>query len=364
MKKYYYIDYLRFFATIAVIVWHCISNVYYQFGQLKEWLPASISFGPLVRWSVPVFIMISGALLLGKDEDPVIFYKKRFSRICIPVIVWVLLYGIVKLYHFTIYEPPRPSFFKYVIIDNFALFFTNKLSYHFYFISLILGLYILSPFISKMVRQLTRSQLELFLLIGIIAQSTRVFFPNIFLADNFQLGGQLIYFVLGYYLLTYPVEGKGRLAIYFLGAISAVATPLLTYYREYLNSVHQDIFYNTTGLFVYLISMAVFVLFQQTIADQTEGRPENPVRKFILFVSANSFGFFLAHPLIINILLYSNFRLYSLTTSSLIIKWGGKEKVFDMNNATGAWLLALLVFLILCVVFRIIGKLKLTKYFT
>lgn len=364
MKKHFYLDCLRAFATLAVILWHTVSNVFDRFGPLGEWLPASITFGPLVRWSVPVFFMISGALLLGKEEEPAAFYKKRFTRICIPVIVWVIIYGLVKYYHFTIYSPPRPSFFRYVIVDNFALFFTNKLSYHFYFISLILGLYLLSPFLSKMIRLLTKSQLELLLLMGICAHSIRIFVPDLFLADNFQLGGQLIYFVLGYYLFTYPPAAKIRLIIYGLAFCSAVLIVWLSYRVQYIGGVRQDLFYNTLGIFIYLISTGVFLFFQHTITETAAVPRFQLFRRFILFLSANSFGFFLAHPLIINILLYSNFRFYTLTTGSLVTNIGGKETVFPMNHTVGAYFLALLVFLILCPIFYVIQKLKLSKYFT
>jgi len=63
MKRQLYLEYLRAIATYAVILWHCVTNVYDQFGPLREWFPASITVGLLVRWSVPVFFMISGALL-------------------------------------------------------------------------------------------------------------------------------------------------------------------------------------------------------------------------------------------------------------------------------------------------------------
>jgi len=364
MKRQLYLEYLRAIATYAVILWHCVTNVYDQFGPLREWFPASITVGLLVRWSVPVFFMISGALLLNKDEDLAGFYKKRFARICIPLVVWVVLYGTVKLYHFMIYSPPRPSFFRYVIIDNFGLFLFNKLSYHFYFVSIILGLYLLSPFISKMVRSLTRRELEILLLIGVGAYSIRTFYPNLFIVDNIQIGSHLVFFILGHYLYRYPPEKKVRRSMYITGLCSAILAAWLSYYKEYVDKGHQDTFYKTNSFFIFAISIAIFVFFQQNIQPAADDKANSPIRKAILFVSSNSYGFFLAHPLIINILLYSNFKFYTLTTSRLTLKLGGKEAGFEMNNTAGGYLLSLLVFIILLVVFYIIKRVRLTRYVT
>jgi surface polysaccharide O-acyltransferase-like enzyme len=54
MKRDYGLDYLRAAATYGVILWHCYSPVYYQFGPLREWAAANIFFGFAVRWSVAV----------------------------------------------------------------------------------------------------------------------------------------------------------------------------------------------------------------------------------------------------------------------------------------------------------------------
>ncbi|NML19640.1 acyltransferase [Pseudoflavitalea sp. G-6-1-2] len=364
MKKQIYVDYLRVIATFAVIVWHCTSNIYYQFGPIEEWMPASITFGPLVRWSVPVFIMISGALLLGKEEDPMTFYKKRFTRILIPAAIWILIYGSIKYLHFILPYPSVPNIFKKVILESFGLFFTNQLSYHFYFVSLILGLYLLCPFISRMVRGLSKSQLELFLLIGITLLSVRVFYQNLFLVDNFQLGGNLIFFVLGYYLHTYPPTPKFRWTLYISAIVLAILSVWLTYRKEYVGMAHDDTFYKTHGIFVFVFSSAVYVLIHQLFSTGIEEKPDGKFRKLILFISSNSYGFFLAHPLIINILLFSKSRFYTLTTSNFTLHLGGKDIGFTMNNQVGAYFLATLVFFILCICFYVARKIKLTKYLT
>ncbi len=63
-----YFDYLRVFATAAVILLHVAAF---------NWLSTDVNgydwkvfnfYDSIVRWGVPVFVMISGALFLGRDD--------------------------------------------------------------------------------------------------------------------------------------------------------------------------------------------------------------------------------------------------------------------------------------------------------
>ena len=45
-------------------------------------------------WAVPVFVMISGALVLDRSAHaagPAAFYRRRFARILPPLIAWNLI---------------------------------------------------------------------------------------------------------------------------------------------------------------------------------------------------------------------------------------------------------------------------------
>lgn len=63
-----YLDILRIMAMFAVIILH-ISGQYWDEMEMftYEWNILNI-YDSCVRWSVPIFAMISGALFLGKDK--------------------------------------------------------------------------------------------------------------------------------------------------------------------------------------------------------------------------------------------------------------------------------------------------------
>jgi len=76
-NRIYYLDYLRLFAAIAVIILHTVDT---EFGSTKvtvfKWQYLNACDG-LVRWCVPVFVMISGALFLERQID----IKKIYSKL-------------------------------------------------------------------------------------------------------------------------------------------------------------------------------------------------------------------------------------------------------------------------------------------
>lgn len=61
-KRITYLDYLKVFATFAVIILHVVAQNWYitdvnSFG----WKTLNV-YSSMVRWAVPVFVMISGSL--------------------------------------------------------------------------------------------------------------------------------------------------------------------------------------------------------------------------------------------------------------------------------------------------------------
>ena len=131
-----YYDALKALAILGVIFLHS----FLLWNPSVNILNHSISnLEHIGRFGVPVFLLISGALLLGRDEDILVFYKKRVVRICYPLLFFILI-----AYIFQIYKDPLTAF---------------------WYCWMILGAYLAIPFINKMVQNSTIRELEYFLLI-------------------------------------------------------------------------------------------------------------------------------------------------------------------------------------------------------
>ena len=59
--------------------------------QIKFW---GAAYGSFLRPCVPLFVMITGALLLPVKGDTSVFYKKRISRVFWPFLIWSVLYNL------------------------------------------------------------------------------------------------------------------------------------------------------------------------------------------------------------------------------------------------------------------------------
>src|SRR5947209_7774316 len=87
-----YLDVLRAFAIVLVVLLHAAHPVTHDatVGSSRWWAANLYEGGG--RCCVPLFIMISGALLLdpGKRENLSAFFRKRVTRVIIPFLAWSL----------------------------------------------------------------------------------------------------------------------------------------------------------------------------------------------------------------------------------------------------------------------------------
>lgn len=83
-----WIDILRIAACFLVVLAHSCDFFVAQFETLPSDFLAGALWGSLVRPCVPIFVMITGVLLLPVSEPMGVFYKKRMSRVLIPLIFW------------------------------------------------------------------------------------------------------------------------------------------------------------------------------------------------------------------------------------------------------------------------------------
>ena len=132
-ERIFYYDFLRAFAIIAVLL--CHMDIFY--GPLNTPLQviAKYVLHDIGRMGVPIFLMISGALLLNKDYDLSVFLKKRFTRIIYPFIFWVSIL-VIGLYVFHEHSMIIPvimifkTFNSYPLFTNFNLdFFAGYIGY-------------------------------------------------------------------------------------------------------------------------------------------------------------------------------------------------------------------------------------------
>ena len=91
-----WLDVVRCVAMLMVIGVHCIDPFYISptMRVIPEYTHWAAIYGSLLRPSVPLFVMMTGLLLLPVRQQPLgTFYKKRIFRVLFPFLIWSVLYS-------------------------------------------------------------------------------------------------------------------------------------------------------------------------------------------------------------------------------------------------------------------------------
>lgn len=220
-----YFDYLRILATLAVVIIHCSGKGTSEITPFESNILST--YYSLAQWAVPAFIMISGALFLGKDISLGRLFKKNILRIATAFLFWSVLYACWRL--FVTHEKHGVREFVISIIKG---------HYHMWFLFVIVGLYLIVPFLNKIVEN---QRLAVYFVV--LAFLFSFLFPQAIelLGVKFvgpaQILGEFIskfrlefvlgysgYFVLGYLISKIELSKRAEIVIYLLGILGAVIT--------------------------------------------------------------------------------------------------------------------------------------------
>lgn len=162
--KYLWIENTRFVASFAVVLLHVAGGVVDNaaLGSFNWWVGNFVD--SFVRWCVPVFIILTGYLLSdpNKQIPTYDFYKKRVSRILIPITVWIIFYSMVTY----LLSGSKGSVLS--LIENFA---TGKPYYHMWYFYLLVGLYLVAPFVNRLILNLSDKELILIIILSSLLSS-------------------------------------------------------------------------------------------------------------------------------------------------------------------------------------------------
>lgn len=168
-ERLVWLDVVRFIAMFAVVMCHCCDPFNFTPSVTDPALKlCGAVYGCLLRPCVPLFVMITGALLLPVKQDAGPFYKKRITRVLWPFLIWSVLYCmfpfITKL--LGLKSDVILAFFPYasealqqqslsLSLINTAKIALNfgEIDAHMWYIYLLIGLYLYMPLFSAWVEK-------------------------------------------------------------------------------------------------------------------------------------------------------------------------------------------------------------------
>lgn len=289
---------------IAVIFIHVAGLSFVQGGTVGFTRGVAALMTYATKWAVPVFVMVSGALLLTPpaDPSPLRFYRKRLARVGVPLVVWHLVYGLLI-------ELTQPAFdWRHAV----SLVLTGELYTALYFFWLILGLYLITPLLWPLIASwphrsvvvaaavLTAAPaLDLVIrrIVALLGHPIRTGEPTLLTQFVPYVG----FFLLGYALRSCVLRGWTLLAV-FLGTMAGMV--LFTIQAAYLGAlgdagavlqVVNPLSYQ--GPLLGLIAVGVFLVFRGVV-NPASGLAKEPWQSRSRWCGELTFGVFGCHLLV------------------------------------------------------------------
>ena len=300
-------DQIRVLATIAVVVLHVSASGVSRFElNSGAWWLANL-LDSFSRVSIPLFVMLSGALLLLPPIDSVAnFYRKRVARIALPLVLWSVFYSGWTLLKGEVKQQPVPAT---QLLDNLL----NGMPYfHLWYLFMLVGLYAATPMIRWLMMLLKASHAPSpsFYLATAVAASTLYTLGYQWFGDNWPWPmwfiGYIPLFMLGAAMWGRP-SNQGRLALLAAFVLMVVIIARLAHIQlsEYpaLGAIYS---YQYLSLPVLAASVCAWYLFK---------RPHQKLAAYTRFLAPYCFGIYLVHPIFLDIsqMLMAKFMLGDIT---------------------------------------------------
>lgn len=293
----FWIDALRVAAAVAVVFLHVAAEpvVFVKDRSSPAWWTGNL-IDSATRWCVPIFVMLSGALLLARrGESTRDFFTRRVRRLAIPLVAWSAAYIAFRAWR--VGSWPRWEWIGDRLLHG-------RPEYHMWYVFMTLGLYLLTPLLRVFVaragrRALVGAALGLLLLACIHdALFSFGFAPPLRTIFDMWLPF-LGYYLAGYTVLRHaPRISSGALAAGIAACIAVVALgtrPLMDRYGILPAGLYL---YEYLSPPVVAMSLAVFLLGSRIPAPAAGGLAARWVRD----ASGATLGIYLIHVMAIRLL--------------------------------------------------------------
>ena len=281
------------------------------------------SIKEIVRFGVPLFLMLTGMLSLNKTIDLGVFLKKKFVRIVYPLVFFIIIGVATNIIHLS----------------------TTILTTYWY-CWMIIAIYLAIPVINKFISNSSEREIEYFIALFIITSLIYTICLSqkleIALDLNFFIG-PASYLILGYYLSKKDFKISANKMVLINLIIFVAITLYKIYNKDFLYVDQNFVVYSLLNLSVPQIIQcsSLFLLFRYLyecksgISGAVRKVLENRyINGFILSVSRASYGIYLFHMLLLrgfiepyfkNMSTFTGFTtflmVFALGFALLIVSW-------------------------------------------
>lgn len=368
-KRIIWLDFVKFIAISMMIAVHCTDNVT-PTERSEAWYNLWGSFyGSFMRPAIPLFVMVTGALLLPVKENISTFYTKHLTRLVIPFIVWSVLYNLFPwitgllglsptiINDFFAWAEPDQSFSGALHNILMIPFNFSMLAVQMWYVYLLIGLYLYMPFFSAWVKQASVKEQKIFLTLWFIS----LFIPylreyltkDLWGTCSWNEFGLLYYFAgfNGYLLLGYYIKNNdinfswGKLAV--IGIPSFIIGYCITFlgFKSITAIPGQpaelvELFFTYCSPNVLLMTLPIFLVIKKNHFKSVT------IRRFAINISTCTLGIWMSHYLFLGpcymlvefLPLHTMLKMIVCTILLLSITWGFVY-VIRKSGKIGKWIM-------------------------
>lgn len=273
-------DLLRIMCCFFIILLHTSGHLNTS-GHL--WKGIQI----IVRPALWTFMALTGYFAFRKPIDNCFkFWFKHIMGLIIPVTIYLLFYHIFINKTIEGFDP-----FVFIKGDPIG---------HLWYVYALIQIYILLPFLKKMLDSLNKKQIiTLLITFLVISRGIKLLTNNgIKIGFSTDLIGNcnLFFVILGYYLYKYPIQFKRKINVYLLLAINLIISYLALSNPKLSIGLFELSFVMTIGVICYI---TIFSQWHKNGNEKEKNENNNKIKKeignIISFIGKRTFGIYIIH---------------------------------------------------------------------
>lgn len=259
-ERWDWADLLRVLAIFAVVLLHSAAPLllHYRDGATGWWI--GNAYDSAVRWSVPLFVMLSGALLLARDEPLPRFLGRRLRKVVVPLVAWSVIYFL-----WTTLVKGKPL----AASELFESALAQPVYYHLWFFYMLIGLYLLAPVLRPYLLAVGQRGAWYLLAIWFLWASVLPLFEQLTGLELYYSPGVesspvkfVGYFVMGWMFKDLVLDRRQVLGCALLFLVGYAVTLLGTYYLTVVRNAGKfdPLLYEYFSVNVLVMAVAIFLI--------------------------------------------------------------------------------------------------------
>ena len=303
--KLYELDYIRFIACFAVMIVHITATGIeeYIYGSFPYMLMLILNRS--IKFTTPVFILLSGVTSFysygykNREFKYMEFLYKRLSKVLIAYFVWCLIYYMAYIY-LGYYTLDIKFFLKSLL--------QGTMSYHLYFVIIIVQMYIAGPIFYFILKN-SKRRVTILIIAGIITCLCAEFI-RFNLSDRLFLK-YMVFYMLGIYITMeydkfYTWIKRNKLFIILGYIIMSIIYVLVSYLDSPAYTFVWFLFSSISLFYVYLTGL----LIKDKLKD---------IYPLVKVFGQSSYYIYLMHPLVLTLMiLYAENNFLSVSNKIIL----------------------------------------------